>query len=125
MAHVRGKRGTKYRSKLEARVAKRLQNMKLPFEYEPFKMTYTKEYTLDFLVNDIILEVKGVLRPEDRSKMIQVKRDNPDKDIRFIFQVPHRKMIHSKMTHAEWADKNGFLWYGENDFKKKDFVPNG
>lgn len=127
MAHPRGIRGRKYRSKLESRVAGRLGKMNLDINYETQKLTYTKQYTPDFIINEgdpdeIILEVKGILRPEDRSKMVAVKRDNPNKDIRFIFQKPDSKMIGSKSTHAQWAKRNGFMYYGENEFKKRDFV---
>ena len=127
MAYPRGKRGRKYRSQLEGRVAKRLGRMNLDVAYETIKLTYTKQYNPDFIIregepDEIILEVKGILRPEDRAKMVAVKRDNPEKDIRFIFQKPDSKMIGSKATHAQWAKRNGFMYYSENDFKKRDFT---
>lgn len=118
------KPGRKYKSKTEARVAKRLQGMGLDYEYEPEKLPYVlhKTYTPDFFSksSEIYLEVKGVLDQTTRSKMRAVRNQHPDKDIRFIFPKPHGKCPGIKQTHAEWAETNGFLWYSETEFKKKD-----
>lgn len=95
------------------------------FSYESISFPYILEkvYTPDFeLDNGIILEVKGVLDRQSRVKMAAIKKQYPEKDIRFIFQKPHNKVPGLKMTHAEWAEKYGYLWYGENDFKTKDLT---
>ena len=62
----------KYRSKLEASVAKLLDSLNIDFKYEPFKITLLPafkylnksfrewSYTPDFIIfNNIIVEVKG------------------------------------------------------------------
>ena len=117
-------RGRKYKSRTEARVAKKLQNMRLDFEYETEVLPYIleKTYTPDFVSDStgIILEVKGVLDQKARTKMRAVKAQHPDKDIRFIFPKPHNRCPGIKMTHAEWAEANGFPWYDELEFKGKD-----
>lgn len=125
MPRQRSTKGRKYKSKLEASVAKKLQAMGLSPEYEQIKLPYVleKTYTPDFETsNGIILEVKGVLLPPDRVKMAAVKEQHPDLDIRFIFMYPHRKIPRLKMTHAEWAEKYGYKWYGADELKKKDLI---
>lgn len=64
--------GITYRSKLEASIARLLDELKVPFKYEPFKIILLPSfrylgkffrdwsYTPDFVVfNNIIVEVKG------------------------------------------------------------------
>lgn len=103
-----------YRSGLEEKVADLLSSLKVKYEYESTKVAYTLKcnYTPDFLLpNGIYLEVKGRLTTEDRRKMLAVKKDNPELDIRFVFQAPFNKLYKgSKSTYAKWADKYGFPW---------------
>lgn len=103
-----------YRSGLEKQVADLLSSLGVTFEYESTKVPYVLRcnYTPDFLLPDgTYLETKGHLTPDDRRKMIAVKRDNPELDIRFVFQSPHNKIAKgSKTTYAKWCEKNGFLW---------------
>ena len=43
--------------------------------------------------------------------MLAVKRDNPDLDIRFVFQKPFLTIYKgSKTTYAQWCEKHGFPW---------------
>lgn len=59
----------------------------------------------------IILEAKGYLKPSDRSKMLAVRRDNPEMDIRFVFQRASNKIRKgSSVTYGDWATKNNFMW---------------
>lgn len=123
MSFSRGKRTRGYRSKLESRVASRLNRLKMPFTYESGSYGYVleKEYTPDFFLPDgTVLEVKGVLMPDDRSKMIAVRKAYPDLPIVFVFQKPHSKVPRLKSTHAEWAEKQGFAWVSADTFKKRD-----
>ena len=104
----------KFRSKLEEQVADLLSTLGVTFEYESTKVPYVLQcnYTPDFLLpNGIWLETKGQLTPEDRRKMIAVKKCNPELDIRFVFQAPYNKINKgSKTTYAKWADRQGFKW---------------
>ena len=124
MSHSRGKRTKGYRSRLEALVAARLKKMKVEFSYEDEKFPYVveKTYTPDFnLESGIHLEVEGVLMPNDRSKYSHVKKCNPDVTFVFVFANPDQKVPGTKrMTHAQWAERNGFKWLKAGDFKKKD-----
>jgi hypothetical protein len=104
----------KYRSRLEERLARWMEVNELSFEYENLKLDYTIKavYTPDFILpNGVILEAKGYLKPEDRRKMLAVKKQHPDLDIRFVFQAPYNTLSKdSKTTYSEWAEKNGFPW---------------
>jgi len=101
----------KFRSLLEERVSNQLTKDNVPFLYESNKYSYilTSSYTPDFfLSNGVILEVKGFLKPSDRRKMIAVKKQHPELDIRFVFQRDNTITRTSKTTYTDWATKHGF-----------------
>ena len=120
MSFHRGKRTRGYRSKLEALVATTLKRKKIKFEYETLTLKYTLNYKPDFIVDDILLEVKGVLMQRDREKMIAVRHNHPSLKIVFVFPDPHKKVPGLKSTHAEWAEKNGYGWTTPDKLTKKD-----
>jgi len=106
-----------FRSGLEEINAKHLQAMGVEVNFEVTKVKYlvpeTKHtYTPDFtLPNGILVELKGKLEPKDRAKHLFVKHQNPDLDIRFVFQRPHDRINKgSPTTYAKWCEKNGFKW---------------
>jgi hypothetical protein len=104
----------RYRSGLEKQVADLLNGLGVKFEYESTKVPYVLmcNYTPDFLLpNGIYLETKGHFTPEDRRKMLAVKKANPDLDIRMVFQAPHNKIEkRSKTTYAMWCEKNNIQY---------------
>ena len=104
----------KYRSGLEERVANLLSELDISFEYECQKIPYIIEHTYcpDFtLPNGVILETKGLWEADDRRKILAVKRDNPQSDIRMVFQSPFNKISKkSKTTYAKWCDKHDIPW---------------
>lgn len=104
----------KYRSRLEERLARWLEVNGQSFEYETLKLDYTVKavYTPDFILpNGVVLEAKGYFKPEDRRKMLAVKKQHPDLDIRLVFQAPFNTITKdSRTTYAMWAEKNGFPW---------------
>lgn len=84
------------------------------YSYEPIKLTYTVErtYTPDFVdpVAKTIIETKGYFPAADRSKMLAVKKANPDWRIEICFQRPDTRISKaSKTTYREWAEKHGFV----------------
>ena len=109
-----------FRSGTEAQIAEFLDTYEVNYTYESTTIPYTLQckYKPDFiLVNGIHLEVKGYFTPKDRRKMLAVKEQNPDLDIRFVFCNPHQKISKkSKTSYAQWAEKNGFLWTTFYDF---------
>jgi len=107
------------RSLGEVKLAARLAAAKVKFRYESAKLTYTppqRKYIADFEVKTksgktIYLEYKGIFKGTDRTKMLLVRKENPDVDIRFIFEKPQNKLSRvSKTTYAQWCEKHGFLW---------------
>lgn len=103
-----------YRSGLENKVAKQLEEAGVKFEYETTKIKYKVEeertYTPDFVLpNGIIVETKGRFVTEDRMKHLKIKLQYPDKDIRFVFTNSKNKIRkNSPTSYADWCTKNGF-----------------
>ena len=108
------KKTSKFRSKLEENIATLLDGLGVSFEYESEKLGYTIEhsYTPDFVLpNYTYLEAKGYWSPADRRKILSVKKDNPDIDLRMVFQSPFNKISKkSKTTYAQWCDKHDIPW---------------
>lgn len=99
------------RSKFEENIVSYLKRKNVDFKYETESYEYTLNYKPDFILpNGIIIEAKGYLRPEDKRKMLAVKRSNPDLDIRFLFQNAFN-FATKKMTYSAWAEKHGFGWH--------------
>lgn len=105
-----------FRSGLEESVAAQLEaaginpkfeSVKLPFE-EHKKRTYTP----DFPVSDrIIIETKGRFLTADRMKMLEVQRQYPNLEFRFIFTNSRQRISKvSATTYAKWCEKNGFKY---------------
>ena len=105
---------TNYRSKLEQRIAKLLKDLGVVYEYETHKVAYQIQhnYIPDFcLPNGVILEAKGYWDAEDRRKIKAVKEQNPDLDLRMVFQDPYNKISKgSKTTYAKWCEKHDIRW---------------
>jgi len=115
------------RSDFEYTVYKKLKDL-LPkgavLEYEPEKLTYTitAEYTPDFVVtfkdgSKMYIEAKGNGRQFDhvvKKKMVAVKEQHPDKDIRIVFyrdgKVGQTRKNGSFMKQSDWAVKNGYTF---------------
>jgi hypothetical protein len=124
----------RYRSKLEERIADQLEKEGIEFDYETLDVPYTvparhAKYKPDFIPKAnprILIEGKGRFGghqddkrgAEERQKLILVKEQNPDLDIRIVFQDAGKKIYKgSKTTYAKWAEDHGFL------FSDKGVVP--
>ena len=105
---------SKFRSTLEQRIATLLMTLGVSYEYESERVSYTIEhhYTPDFVLpNHVYLEAKGYWAPEDRRKILAVKHDNPDMDLRMVFQSPYNTISkRSKTTYAQWCEKHEIPW---------------
>ena len=105
---------SKFRSNLEERVAELLQMFAIDYEYESKRVPYTIQhhYCPDFILpNNVHLETKGYWDATDRRKILAVKKDNPDLDLRMIFQSPYNKISKkSKTTYAMWCEKHDIPW---------------
>lgn len=99
---------------MEAEIANQLEESGVEFEYETKRIPYLRQakYIPDFVLpSGIIIEAKGRLTQEDRSKMRLVKQQNPELDIRFIFTRSSARLSKtSKTTYGQWCEKYGFLY---------------
>ena len=95
-----------FKSGLEEKVSDLLCELGVDYEYESKSFPYTIQhlYTPDFILpNGVVLETKGYWRPEDRRKVKQVITENPDIDLRMVFQDPYKKISKkSKTTYSKW-----------------------
>lgn len=105
-----------YRSGLERSVADQLRKAKVPFEYETMKISWedykVRKYTPDFILpNGIIVETKGRFVTADRRKHLEIQKQHPKYDIRFVFSNPNAKLSKvSKTTYAQWCKRYGFKY---------------
>ena len=99
----------KTRNKSEEGIANQLRRAKILFEYETEKIPYVlaRHYLIDFKLytplGKIYIEYKGYLRPEDKCKLLAVKRQHPNMDLRIVFYEYKERQI-------KWATKNGFRY---------------
>jgi predicted nuclease of restriction endonuclease-like RecB superfamily len=116
---LKNKQEPKFRSNLEKNIADLLTGLGVSYQYESEKLSYTIEhnYTPDFVLpNYLYLEAKGYWDPEDRRKILAVKRCNPDVDIRMVFQSPYNTISKkSKTTYAKWCEKHDIPWTSYKD----------
>lgn len=115
-----------YRSKLEQKGAEQLAREGIPFVYEGEWVPYTvpqrrAKYKPDFrpLGTCIILEYKGRFGHDksdgkgvqERQKLILIKEQHPELDIRLVFENSRKKIYKgSTTTYAKWATDHGFKW---------------
>jgi len=114
-ANVR-KINNKYRSGLEDKVSLFLETRQNKVRYEALKIewedlryrTYTPDFVLD---NGIIIETKGFFDAEDRRKHLEIQRQHPELDIRFVFTSTFSKIYKgSKTTYGNWCEQKNFLY---------------
>ena len=102
------------RSGFEDKIKRYLDKNKIPYEYETMKIKYIveKEYIPDFILpNGIIVEAKGYFSSDDRRKMLNVIKNNPELDIRMLFQNKNNKISKkSKTTYAMWCEKHNIKY---------------
>ncbi len=113
-----------YRNKFEEYTAKALNANKVSFSYEDTKIPYTVHgtYLVDFKLTTksgktIFIETKGNGRSFDhatRRKMIAVKEQHPDIDLRIVFysdgKIGPKRKDGSFMRQSDWAKKHGFKY---------------
>lgn len=115
-----------YRSGLERKIAAQFAQSGVEVEYEKVRVPYTvpereAHYVPDFVHRGhcIIIEGKGRFGHHksdangaaERQKLILVKEQHPEWDIRIIFQDASKKIYKgSKTTYAHWATDHGFKW---------------
>jgi hypothetical protein len=104
------------RSGFEAKIVEQLRSKKIKFEYENLKLKYTVPETVHSykpdiqLSNGIIVECKGIWTAQDRKKMILVKQQYPELDIRMVFQRNQKLRKNAKQTYGQYCDKHSIVW---------------
>ena len=106
-----------FRSGLEEKVSKQLDDLNIEYTYEETVINYTvparkAKYTPDFcLPNGIIVETKGRFVVADRQKHLMIKAQYPELDIRFVFSNSKAKISKtSQTTYAAWCEQHGFIY---------------
>lgn len=110
-----------YRSGLEEKVSKQIEQAGLPVLYETEKVSYiwperNSTYTPDFLLHEgtnrqMYIETKGIWTVEDRQKWHLVTQQHPDKDFRLVFYNQNAKLYKgSPTTYAAYCEKHGFTY---------------
>lgn len=86
---------------------------KYQIEYETEKLKYTIEHTYnpDFPVrlpngHTILIEAKGYWDAADRAKIRNVKAQNPDADIRMVFQADNKMHKASTLRYSDFCKKH-------------------
>ena len=97
-------------------------------DYHCDKIAYVTEsiYEPDFRWKDILIEAKGRFRDrKEAAKYVWVRRALMFEELVFVFYNPltpmpgaQRRKDGTKMTHAEWAEKNGFRWFTKETIKE-------
>jgi len=99
----------KLKNNFEKKIYNVLRRAKSNFQYESERIPYllARHYIPDFIVitplGKIYIECKGYLRPEDKCKMVAVKKLHPEMDLRILFYSRNKKYI-------KWAEKNGLKY---------------
>lgn len=106
----------KFKSKFEATIHEDLKSKGLDSNYESLKIEYTqiRTYRPDFPLErdgkQIIIEAKGIFEPEDRRKHLDIQKQHPDYDIRFVFYKDYAIYKGSKTKYSQWCEKNNFKY---------------
>jgi hypothetical protein len=129
------------RSKFERRIAKELKDAGIGFDYEKTSYEYdeplrknrarcsdcgstkllrTGWYTPDFFLHTggVIIETKGRFTAADRRKMIAVKKEHPDLDIKMLFMRNNKLQKNSRTYYTDWCEQNGYD-YAVGTFKEE------
>jgi hypothetical protein len=120
-----------YRSKLEEKVAEQLEADGVEFHHEGKWVPYIvperqAKYLPDFHFDEcpIIIEAKGRFgggnpkfkqpatdSAKERQKLILLKEQHPELDIRIVFQRASTPIYpKSPTSHGKWATDHGFKW---------------
>lgn len=107
------RRETGYRSGLEVAIAESIQGEDFLYEGAliPYVVPSKHNYKPDFIMTKqcIVIEGKGEFTAKDRQKMLLVKKQHPDLDIRMVFSNPNARVDKkTKTTYGMWCEKNGF-----------------
>lgn len=136
------KKWAPYKSGLESSVADSMEEQGIEFRYEPKTFEYRKRvvkgvcdacggdktsqrctYLPDFVVGEqratggrVYIETKGFFAPHDRAKLVAVKQDNPDLDLRLIFGSNNKLNKKKDARYSDWCEQHNFPYYVGKEF---------
>jgi hypothetical protein len=111
-----------YRSWFEVDIAIDSLERGICFEYEKEHIIWiepekVRKYKPDFFVNRkkdgslLVVEAKGRWTADDRKKICCVTEQNPDLDLRMLFERDNTLSKSPNSKHySEWCDKKGIKW---------------
>ena len=103
-----------YKSKLEQDFAKLMQASGKKVQYEADRIKFIKEshYVPDWKIRkNVYIETKGYMAPSNRTGLLTFREQHPHITILLCFQNSKNRLnSRSKITYAEWAEKNNFKW---------------
>ena len=92
------------------------------------KHTYEPDFVKVIDDKTILIEAKGRFWDyQEYNKYVWIRNSlKPNQELVFLFLSPYapmpqakRRKDGTKRTHAEWADKNNFLWYNEDNLPEE------
>ena len=98
---------TKVKNKFELKILNQIKGSGCKVKYEGEKIPYVLagHYIPDYIITTpsgkLYVEAKGHFRPEAKRKMVAVKRQHPELDIRIVF-------YRYNVKYERWANKYGF-----------------
>ena len=109
------------RSMGEVKLALNLQERGVKWAYEDERLNYVleKTYTPDFSIwttthanSKVLIEYKGVLKPETRTKMKHIRLQHPERRIAIVFENSTNKLSAkpNSVRYWQWAERNGYPW---------------
>jgi len=85
------------------------------FVYEPLQLTYYMpgSYTPDFVLGDILVEVKGWFRPGDTKKYKYINESlEGSQELVFLLQSPQQRIRKGRPgTMADWCARHDIRWF--------------
>lgn len=97
----------KTRNNFEKKIERLLRRRKIRFKYESETVPYVLacHYIPDFIITTptgvVYIETKGHLRREDKRKLVAVKKQHPEMDLRIVFYRLDK-------AKERWAIRHGF-----------------
>ena len=116
------------RSKLEERTKEQLDKHGITYDYEGYTIPFRtpvrggicedcagrsvhqqRRYLPDFTIrpSGIVVEVKGYLPSPQRSKILGIRKWNPDLDFRMVFGSDNKISKGSSTRYSDWCEQNG------------------
>jgi predicted nuclease of restriction endonuclease-like RecB superfamily len=97
------------RNEFEKKLWRKAKRAKCKVEYEPERIPYIlsgyyiPDFVLDTPLGKVYVEAKGYFRPEAKRKLVAVKKQHPELDLRIVFYT-------ERTAYIKWATRHGFRY---------------